>query len=373
MNYFKRFLILVLSISSVLTLSGAVYAAPPADGKYTIDVSFVEKSSRVYVESPTELTVKNGKLTSRITLKRYNEAEITKYSSLTMNGVAYMNSGGPDENSSFENIPVSGFDTDINFEAFSDAMGQNIAYKLIFDSSSLKLIELDEEMITKEETAPSNQDKEVIKNELKNSNSEKVDDMKETQASDSKKEETTKESADINSKKETVKNETAKNEIVKNESKEPISNKQVDDKEKDDAVSKDTNSSKEDEDKSLNQPISDEKDQQESENSVNDKNTDQETSDETNTVDITSNDSVSCEHLYVDGRCEKCGIEESNDQVKNDGARENENLISSSEVTSKEVEKGGKGTIFAVIVISIIVIIFAILVVKFKMNKKGSR
>lgn len=103
-----------------------------ADGIYTVDVTLDGGSGRASVESPAELTIKDGTATAKIIWSSSN------YDYMKVDDVQYdpINTEG---NSTFE-IPVSGFDYKMRVSADTTAMStpHEIDYTLSFDSSTLK-------------------------------------------------------------------------------------------------------------------------------------------------------------------------------------------------------------------------------------------
>ena len=102
-----------------------------ADGTYTADVALAGGSGRASVESPAQLTVKDGKVTAKIvwSSKNYDYMKVgdTKYDAVI-----------EDEHSTFE-IPVSCFDWAMAVKADTTAMSEahEIDYTLTFDSASV--------------------------------------------------------------------------------------------------------------------------------------------------------------------------------------------------------------------------------------------
>lgn len=102
-----------------------------ADGSYTADVALAGSSGRASVQSPAELTVKDGKVTAKIvwSSKNYDYMKVgdTKYDTVI-----------EDEHSTFE-IPVSCFDWAMAVKADTTAMSEahEIDYTLTFDSASV--------------------------------------------------------------------------------------------------------------------------------------------------------------------------------------------------------------------------------------------
>lgn len=102
-----------------------------ADGAYTADVTLTGGSGRASVESPAELTVKDGSVTAKIvwSSKNYDYMKVgdTKYDVTIEN-----------EHSTFE-IPVSCFDWAMAVKADTTAMSEahEIDYTLTFDSASI--------------------------------------------------------------------------------------------------------------------------------------------------------------------------------------------------------------------------------------------
>ena len=102
-----------------------------ADGSYTADVALAGGSGRASVQSPAELTVKDGKVTAKIvwSSKNYDYMKVgdTKYDTVI-----------EDEHSTFE-IPVSCFDWAMAVKADTTAMSEahEIDYTLTFDAASV--------------------------------------------------------------------------------------------------------------------------------------------------------------------------------------------------------------------------------------------
>ena len=102
-----------------------------ADGSYTADVALAGGSGRASVQSPAELTVKDGKVTAKIvwSSKNYDYMKVgdTKYDTVI-----------EDEHSTFE-IPVSCFDWAMAVKADTTAMSEahEIDYTLTFNSASV--------------------------------------------------------------------------------------------------------------------------------------------------------------------------------------------------------------------------------------------
>ena len=102
-----------------------------ADGTYTADVALAGGSGRASIESPAQLTVKDGNVTAKIvwSSKNYDYMKVgdTKYDAVI-----------EDEHSTFE-IPVSCFDWAMAVKADTTAMSEahEIDYTLTFDSASV--------------------------------------------------------------------------------------------------------------------------------------------------------------------------------------------------------------------------------------------
>lgn len=103
-----------------------------ADGTYTVNVTLDGGSGRASVESPAELTIKDGKATAKIVWSSSN------YDYMKVADVQYdpVNTEG---NSTFE-IPVTGFDYKMPVTADTTAMStpHEIDYTLYFDSSTIE-------------------------------------------------------------------------------------------------------------------------------------------------------------------------------------------------------------------------------------------
>ena len=103
----------------------------PADGSYTADGALAGGSGRASVQSPAELTVKDGKVTAKIVWSSKN------YDYMKVNDEKY-DAVIEDEHSTFE-IPVSCFDWAMAVKADTTAMSEahEIDYTLTFDSASV--------------------------------------------------------------------------------------------------------------------------------------------------------------------------------------------------------------------------------------------
>lgn len=101
------------------------------DGEYSIDVSLTGGSGKASIESPTRMSVRNGKAYARITWSSSN------YDYMIVGNHRYENLSEEDAPSSFE-IPIAAFDTEIPVIADTTAMGvpHEIEYTLYFASDS---------------------------------------------------------------------------------------------------------------------------------------------------------------------------------------------------------------------------------------------
>ena len=106
------------------------YGADTADGDYTMAVTMTGGSGRASIQSPANITVKDGEMTAQIVWSSPH------YEYMTLDGVQYdpVNTEG---NSTFL-IPVTP-DTDITVQALTTAMSEPhlIEYVLHFDGSTL--------------------------------------------------------------------------------------------------------------------------------------------------------------------------------------------------------------------------------------------
>ena len=102
-----------------------------ADGSYTADVALAGGSGRASVQSPAELTVKDGKVTAKIVWSSKN------YDYMKVGDIKY-DAVIEDEHSTFE-IPVSCFDWAMAVKADTTAMSEahEIDYTLTFDAASV--------------------------------------------------------------------------------------------------------------------------------------------------------------------------------------------------------------------------------------------
>lgn len=101
------------------------------DGDYSIDVSLTGGSGKASIESPTRMTVRDGKAYARITWSSSN------YDYMIVGDHRYDNLSEENLPSSFE-IPIAAFDTEIPVIADTTAMGvpHEIEYTLNFASDS---------------------------------------------------------------------------------------------------------------------------------------------------------------------------------------------------------------------------------------------
>ena len=102
-----------------------------ADGTYTADVALAGGSGRASVESPAQLTVKDGNVTAKIVWSSKN------YDYMKVGDIKY-DAVIEDEHSTFE-IPVSCFDWAMAVKADTTAMSEahEIDYTLTFDAASV--------------------------------------------------------------------------------------------------------------------------------------------------------------------------------------------------------------------------------------------
>ncbi|MCD8356464.1 MAG: hypothetical protein LUE11_07840 [Clostridia bacterium] len=103
-----------------------------ADGTYTVHVALEGGSGRASVESPAELTVKDGEVTAKLIWSSSN------YDYMKVNGEQY-NPVNTEGNSAFE-IPVTAFDYKMPVSADTTAMStpHEIEYTLYFDSATIE-------------------------------------------------------------------------------------------------------------------------------------------------------------------------------------------------------------------------------------------
>ena len=103
----------------------------PKDGTYTCNVTLEGGSGRATIESPTELTVADGKMTAEITWSSPN------YDYMIVDGEKYLPTN-TEGNSTFE-IPVAALDTPLDVVGDTVAMStpHEIEYTLTFASASL--------------------------------------------------------------------------------------------------------------------------------------------------------------------------------------------------------------------------------------------
>ena len=102
-----------------------------SDGEYTVDVKLAGGSGKASVTSPAKLVIKDGKAVATI------EWSSPNYDYMIVDGEKYLPVN--DEGNSVFEIPVKGFDTNLQVSADTTAMSKpyEIEYTLYFDSSSL--------------------------------------------------------------------------------------------------------------------------------------------------------------------------------------------------------------------------------------------
>lgn len=127
----KKIITVFLSVLIIFGTTAIAYAANYADGTYSVPVTLTGGTGRVTVQSPTTLTISNGKLSGKVVLTS------TNYTRMKVNGVTYNNEneGG---NSTFT-IPVSALDTPLSVSAETTAMSEPhfIDYKITFSSTGV--------------------------------------------------------------------------------------------------------------------------------------------------------------------------------------------------------------------------------------------
>ena len=127
----KKIITVFLSVLIIFGTTAIAYAANYADGTYSVPVILTGGTGRVTVQSPTTLTISNGKLSGKVVLTS------TNYTRMKVNGVTYNNEneGG---NSTFT-IPVSALDTPLSVSAETTAMSEPhfIDYKITFSSTGV--------------------------------------------------------------------------------------------------------------------------------------------------------------------------------------------------------------------------------------------
>lgn len=103
-----------------------------SEGEYTVEVTLSGGSGRADIDSPTELSVKDGRAYAKITWSSPN------YDYMLVDGEKYLPENA-EGNSSFW-IPVCEFDSEIGITADTTAMStpHEIEYTLCFDSSSIQ-------------------------------------------------------------------------------------------------------------------------------------------------------------------------------------------------------------------------------------------
>lgn len=129
------------------------------DGTYQVEVTLEGGSGRAYIESPTQITVKNGEITAKIVFSS------EYYDYVLVDGKKYepVNETG---NSAFE-IPVPAFDYALPVVADTVAMSEahEIEYTITFHSDSIAAGEKEDAADTKETESLSEETKEEIEEE----------------------------------------------------------------------------------------------------------------------------------------------------------------------------------------------------------------
>ena len=99
----------------------------PEDGEYTVEVTLEGGSGRATVVSPTQITVKNGKITATIIWSS------SHYDYMLVGGEKYLNEAADGEGSTFT-IPVDNLDQPLSVVGDTTAMSQphEIEYTLYF-------------------------------------------------------------------------------------------------------------------------------------------------------------------------------------------------------------------------------------------------
>ena len=133
----KRLTSLLLAILSLMLLFGcikndSVKNTLPSDGKYEIEVTMEGGTGKASIQSPTELEVKDGKMTARITWSSPH------YDYMIVDGEK-LDAEIIDGHSVFY-IPVTALDEKQTVTADTTAMSQphEIEYTFLFDSGTLK-------------------------------------------------------------------------------------------------------------------------------------------------------------------------------------------------------------------------------------------
>ena len=105
------------------------------DGEYTAEVTMEGGSGRATIDSPTDISVKDGKVTAEI------KWSSSHYDYMLVDGEKFLpvNTEG---NSVFE-VPVAEFDNPMTVMADTTAMSvpHEIEYTLTFDSATLKRVD----------------------------------------------------------------------------------------------------------------------------------------------------------------------------------------------------------------------------------------
>lgn len=102
------------------------------DGEYAVDVELEGGTGRAFVESPTLLTIEEGRAYAKLTWSSPN------YDYMVIEGETYLNASEPEVNSTFT-IPITRFDEPMTVIADTTAMGtpHEIEYRLTFFTDSV--------------------------------------------------------------------------------------------------------------------------------------------------------------------------------------------------------------------------------------------
>lgn len=125
----KELLVCLFSVFLLLSFMGcgAKKDEGLADGTYSVNVTLEGGTGKATVASPTEITVKNGKITAKIVWSS------SHYDYMLVDGEKYLNEAADGEGSTFT-IPVDDLDQPLSVVGDTTAMSQphEIEYTLNF-------------------------------------------------------------------------------------------------------------------------------------------------------------------------------------------------------------------------------------------------
>ena len=115
-------------------ITSTAAAVDMQNGQYTVDVTLEGGSGKAKVESPANVTIKDGEITATIVWSSSN------YDYMLVDGTKYLNENTDANGGSTFTIPVKAFDEKLDVIGDTTAMStpHEVEYTLYFDSSSLK-------------------------------------------------------------------------------------------------------------------------------------------------------------------------------------------------------------------------------------------